>query len=169
MRAMRPAVGAAIVAAALALSGCSMFGGADDPERDGDTGEITEAEDQADVFALRVGDCLNVADMGGEAEQGVATVAARPCGEAHDAEVYASTTMTDESFPGDQAAKDQAGEYCLGEFANFIGLTYDQSGLDVRYLAPTQETWEGIDDREILCIVTDPAGGLTATLAGAAR
>ena len=168
MRAMRPAVGAAIfAAAALAISGCSLLGGSEDPERDEETGEITEAEDEADVFSLRVGDCLNAADMGGA--EGVATVAARPCTEAHDAEVYASTMMTDASFPGDDAAFAQADEYCMAEFTTFVGLTYEESVLGVQFLAPSQETWDGMDDREILCIVMDEAGGLTATLAGAAR
>jgi hypothetical protein len=167
MRVVRPAAGAAIVAAAaLALSGCSMFGGdSKDPERDDTTGEITAAEDQADVFSLKVGDCLDSADMSGT----VSTVAARPCGEAHDSEVYASTMMSDASYPGDEATQAQADTFCYAEFTTFVGLSYDASALNLFSLTPTQDTWDGMDDREILCIVQDSAGGLTATLQGAAR
>src|SRR5665648_436349 len=89
MRSLRPVAGAALVSAALlALAGCSLIGGASDPERD-DSGTIVASDDDADVFALRVGDCMASTDEATE----VQTVPTRPCTELHDSEIFASTTL----------------------------------------------------------------------------
>lgn len=165
MRSLRPAAAVLAGLALFALSGCSLLGGADDPERDEDTGEIVGSTDEADVFAIRVGDCVETTDLGTEVE----TIPTRPCAEAHDSEVFAGTQMTDADYPGDEATQAQADEFCSAEFAQFIGMAYEESVLGVMYLMPTQETWEQIDDREILCLVVDPAGGVTGTMKGAAR
>ena len=75
MRSLRPVAGAALVSVALiALTGCSLIGGASDPERD-DSGDIVVSSDDADVFALRVGDCMASTDPATE----VQTVPTRPC------------------------------------------------------------------------------------------
>lgn len=164
MRSLRPA--AALAGAAIfALSGCSLLGGADDPERDEDTGEIVESTDETDVFAIRVGDCVETADLGTE----VQTIPTRPCSEAHDSEVYAGTEMTDADFPGDEATDAQADDFCYGEFNQFVGLAFEESVLGYMYLMPSEQTWNELDDREILCLVVDPSGGVTGTMKGAAR
>jgi hypothetical protein len=165
MRSIRPAVAALAAGAILVLSGCSLLGGADDPERDEESGEIVGSTDETDVFAIRVGDCVETADLGTEVE----TIPTRPCSEAHDSEVYASTEMTETAFPGDEAADTQADEFCYGEFTQFVGLAFEDSLLGYMYLRPTQVTWDEVDDREILCLVVDPEGGVTGTMKGAAR
>jgi hypothetical protein len=165
MRSFRPAAAALAGGAILVLSGCSLLGGAEDPERDEDTGEIVESSDEADVFAIRVGDCVEVADLGTE----VQTIPTRPCDEAHDSEVYASTEMTDDAYPGDEATDSRADEFCYGEFTQFVGLAFEDSTLGYMYLMPSQETWDELDDREILCLLVDPEGGVTGTMKGAAR
>lgn len=137
----------------------------DEPERDDTTGQITEGNDETDVFTLKIGDCLNAADL----ETMVSTVPTTPCGEAHDSEVYAAMKMTDAEYPGDGATTDQADAFCIPEFGTFIGTPYETSELGYLALYPTQNTWDTIGDREILCIAKDEVGGLTATLAGAAR
>jgi hypothetical protein len=157
--------GAALVGAALlALTGCSLIGGAQDPERD-DSGEIVSSDDDADVFALRVGDCMASTDEATE----VQTVPTRPCAEAHDSEIFASTTLPDGDFPGDDAVAATADDYCYGQFQSFVGMAYEDSVLDLRYFMPSKESWDGMTDREVLCIVIDPAGGVTGTMQGANR
>ncbi|MBM7505156.1 septum formation family protein [Agromyces aurantiacus] len=154
---------AAILAAS--LSGCSLIGDllpAPQPQRDDTTQEITESGD-ADVFALRVGDCLEMVE--GEA---VETVPVVPCSEPHTDEVYHDFQMPDGEFPGDEAVTAAAEEGCLAAFEPFVGVAYDASTLYVAWYSPTQESWEGVDDRMVSCTVSDPAGDVTGTLEGAA-
>jgi hypothetical protein len=133
-------------------------------ERDAETGEITEAS-EADVFSIAVGDCINSAELGTEVE----TVPTVPCDEPHDTEIYGSTFLPDGEYPGDDAIVELANEYCLPEFASFIGLDYDSSEIYYQPLTPSQMSWDEADDREVLCLAVDEAGGLTGTLEGANR
>jgi len=165
MRSLRPVAGAALVSAALlALAGCSLIGGASDPERD-DSGTIVASDDDADVFALRVGDCMASTDEATE----VQTVPTRPCTELHDSEIFASTTLPDGDFPGDDAVTATADDFCYGQFQTFVGMAYEQSVLELSYFMPSKESWDGMGDREVLCILVDPAGGVTGTMQGANR
>lgn len=56
----------------------------------------------------------------------------------------------------------------LAEFESFVGMPYDQSALEVTWLEPTEESWEA-GDRELVCMITDPAGQTTGSLEGANR
>ena len=164
MRTSRLAAAAALsCTAALALSGCSLLG-ANEPERD-EEGEITEASD-ADAFSVRVGDCIEPVDWDAE---GFSELPVIPCVEEHESEIYASMLMDDGDFPGASAVEDAAITFCDAEFATFVGVPWDQSELNYSYLGPSQETWEQADDREILCLILDPAGLVTGTLEGSAR
>lgn len=161
MRLARPAAVVALVVTAFTLSAC----GPDAPVRDEETGEITEAS-EADVFALKVGDCIDSAALTGEVES-VPTV---PCSEPHDSEIFASTQLADGDYPGDDAVFELADEYCLAEFQTFIGISYDESEIYYQPLAPSQGSWDGMDDREVLCIALDQSeAGVTGTMKGAAR
>lgn len=164
MRSLRVAAAAALSCTALiALSGCSLLGGADEPERD-ESGDVTEASD-ADAFSIRVGDCLESMDWGGGE---MSTVPVIPCAEPHESEVYAAVDLPDGDFPGAEAVDTQSGEFCYGEFQGFVGVAWEDSEFEYGYLAPTEQSW-GQGDREVLCVVWDPAGLTSGTLAGAAR
>ncbi|WP_456786802.1 septum formation family protein [Cellulomonas sp. P5_C5] len=155
-----------LLAAALAgVSGCSVLDQADPPVRDETSGEITESS-EADVFSLKVGDCLNQAAS--EEETEVSSVPTVPCAEPHDSEAYAATDLPEGDYPGDASVTESADTYCYDEFATFIGLSYDESALDLASFYPTQESWAG-GDREIMCFVSSPDGQVTGTLAAAAR
>lgn len=149
---------AAIGAAAFALSGCALL---ERPERDS-TGQVTEGEETTDVFTLRVGDCLNDAD----ATEQVDTVPTTPCDEPHDSEVFASVIVPEDEYPGQGAILELADVECLAEFETFVGGPWDASPYDFSYYFPTEGSWsEG--DREILCVIYDPEGPVTGSLAGA--
>ena len=150
-------IAAAAGALVLGLGACS-----DEPERD-DTGAITE-EGDADVFTLKVGDCLS--DQAGATGE-VSDVPVVPCEEPHDSEIFHSYIIPDaETFPG--SFDEHIDAQCVPQFETFVGVAYDASTLELSWLEPTAQSWaEG--DRELLCIVADPAGGVTGTLAGAAR
>jgi len=159
------AVGAAL-AVALPLTGCSAIRDllplpAPQPERDDTTQEIVE-EGQADVFALRVGDCMNTVE-----EELVTEVPVVPCSDPHDEEVFFDFTLDDGDFPGDDAVLDAAETRCLSEFDVFVGLAYDSSTLDFYAYRPTEESWAG-GDRVVSCVIWDPAGQVTGSLQGTA-
>jgi Septum formation len=139
------------------LGACS-----DDPERDETTGEFSESG-EADVFDIAVGDCLSDAVTGDVTE-----VPVTPCDQPHDSEVFFSYTMEDGPFPGPEGMSAATQEQCLPAFQSFVGRPYEQSALDVTTIEPTSQSWsEG--DRELLCLVIDPAGPVTGSLEGANR
>ncbi len=156
---------AVALAGLLALSGCSAIQDivSDEPIRD-DSGEVTAASTE-DVFSLAVGDCLNSAELGETVEQ----VPFIPCDEPHDSEVYAQTLLTEDAYPGDDVVAAEADEFCYGEFEAFVGMAYDDSELDYFPMYPLEQGWNEIGDREVLCLVYDYDGGVTGTMAGAAR
>jgi len=175
-RSPRRTAAVSVLASAFLLSGCSaldgLMGGAE-PERDEETGEITEAVD-ADAFALRVGDCLNyaedaTADVSEDAPEleEVVSVPTVPCGDEHDSEVYAAHVLEGDEYPGDESVMASADELCFADFEPFVGTAYDASVLDFTYLAPSSDSWSLGDDREVLCILVDADGGVTGTLEGA--
>ncbi|WP_167046328.1 MULTISPECIES: septum formation family protein [unclassified Salinibacterium] len=139
---------AMITLVALTLSGCSLVGGLfpGDAVRDSD-GQITERNDNTDVFSIRVGDCTN--DV--EAEE-IAAIPTVPCSEPHDNEAYFAYEIEAEEFPGDEALLAEAGDACVAEFEDFAGIAYDESMLGVGPLVPSESTWaEG--DREVVCFI----------------
>ncbi|MEZ3161067.1 septum formation family protein [Microbacterium sp. BWT-B31] len=150
-----------------ALTGCSTvaeFLGGETVERDEETNEVTGAG-QADVFNLSIGDCFDDVDMAG----GVSDVPAVPCSELHDNEIYFLYDMTQTEFPGAAETEALAEEGCIRQFDAFVGIDYEESVLDFGYLYPSADTWRSFGDREVVCIIYDPASPVTGTLAGAAR
>jgi len=160
---------AVAAAATLLLSGCSLISNLTNTTQRDDTGTVTEGNDDADVFSIKVGDCL---DEPSENSDGtVSTVPIVPCTDSHVYEAYASIIVDegDGSYPGEDTVLGQAESDCTSAFTSFVGVDYNSSSLDFTYYYPTQDTWEGIGDREILCMVYDPAGSVTGTLQGAGR
>lgn len=160
------AVAAATVLAA-SLSGCSVLQGVlesgEKPVRDAETQEITEAG-QADVFSIKVGDCLNEAS--GDTVSDVPVV---PCTEPHDEEAYFEGILEGESFPGDEVVQTQADEICYGAFQTFAGIAYEESELDYYPYTPTELGWNEAGDRVVSCIIYDPSAQTTGSLKAAAR
>ena len=105
------------------------------------------------VLALRTGDCL-VNPQGDT----ITEVTRRDCSEPHDAEVIGTSTVTADELP-DQASLDaQARQDCLAAFADYIGRSYEDSDLELRWWVPTQESWDQADDRSITCLALTPDG-----------
>jgi hypothetical protein len=163
MRSLRTSLTALTLgAAAIALAGCSLLPGGGGNPTGGDT--PAPEGDTVDVFTVQVGDCLNDGGIEGEVSETVVI----DCAEPHDSEAYASIQIQDGDFPGDQAVEDQAIADCTTEFNNFVGLDYQSSSLDFAYYYPTEESWAN-GDREILCLIVDPAGQVEGSLQGSAR
>ena len=112
-----------------------------------ESGQIVEAGSE-DVFALKVGDCFDDPENFGE----VSSVAAVPCSDPHDNEIYYTFDLPGSIFPGEESIDATALDECLTAFDPYVGVAYEESRLDVSYLAPTAESWDA-GDREIACML----------------
>lgn len=158
---------AATAAVTTMLSGCSMLqqlaGGGNDATRD-DNGEVVEGNDEADVFLLKVGDCINDSEL----DDVVTTLPIVPCSEPHDSETYAEGNLQGDEYPGDDTVSSQSDQICYDAFAGFVGISYEESTLGYYPFTPTQESWNS-GDRLVSCMIYDPAGQTTGSLAGSAK
>lgn len=165
----RLALASLSLAAVALLGGCSLLGGGElgtgpGAERD-ESGQVVEGSDNADVFTLQVGDCVNDRD----AAETISEVPIVPCSDPHDSEIFASVILSGDTFPGEDAVFTEGDTQCGTEFETFVGVPYVESIYDFSYYVPTESSWSR-GDREILCVIFDPAGQkLTGSLEGIAR
>ena len=105
------------------------------------------------VMEISVGDCFVISEMNAQLQSGeVSDVPLVECSEEHDGEFFHSHEVSGDSYPGDAAVGDEAEEVCSGSaFSDFVGVDYMSSEIYVGYLTPTEQTWDQLDDREILC------------------
>jgi hypothetical protein len=116
------------------------------------------------AFEMRVGDCFD--DGSAFSGNEVDSVPGVPCSQPHDNEVYAVFDVTAASFPGDAIAE-MAHDGCLARFETFVGKDYESSSLDIATLYPSRESWDGQNDREVVCAVYDMAAEkLTGSVKG---
>jgi len=155
----------AALLASLALTGCS-----DEPEATRDDTGAVATEGSVDAFDVAVGDCVNDPE-GIDSEEGAVfdSIEAVPCDEPHDNEIYHQFDLPDGDYPGDDAVFEAAGVECEEQFESFIGVSFEESALDIAPITPTKESWELDDDRTATCAVYDPAGPVTGTLEGSKR
>ena len=158
MRTRQLALGAAIAATTLLLGACGQS------ETRDESGEITSGGD-TDVFSIAIGDCFNDE---GDAEDQVNSLPTVPCSEPHDNEIYAEYTFPDGDFPGDETVTTKATDECIAQFEAFVGISYEESALDVFPITPTEGSWNDQDDRLVSCGIWDPSQQVTGSLAGAA-
>jgi len=125
-------------------------------------GALILAACSGNVFDLEVGQCFDEPDSLDE----VSNVEIVDCTEAHDNEVYHLFDLPDGDFPGDIAVGEAAVEGCLGTFEGYVGLDYESSALDIRYLIPTADSWSD-GDQEVVCYLVDLNGAqLTGSMKG---
>lgn len=147
------------------LSGCSVLKSvlpADKPER-AESGEVIQ-EGTGSAFDLKVGDC--VSDTEGTT---VSDLPVLPCSQEHADEVFYAFELEPGDFPGDEAINAIADERCIAEFTGYVGSAYEESELTYWPMTPSAPGWESLDDREVLCMVYDESGPLTASVKGSNR
>ncbi|MEM9131409.1 MAG: septum formation family protein [Actinomycetota bacterium] len=135
--------------AGLAVTGCTTTSTDDASTRD-DAGTVVESG-EVGAFRLQEGDCFGATDDGL-----IATVDAVPCTEPHQSEVYATFTLAygeDDAFPGQTVVDTAADDGCYERFDDFVGRDYESSIYGYGSLTPTVESWNGLDDREVLCVI----------------
>jgi hypothetical protein len=92
------------------------------------------------------------------------------CASKHQAEVFAIDKLNaakDRKFPGEAAVSKQVQTACIAAFADYIGRDFNDSKLDFSPLQPNEIGWKR--GGEYTCLVFDPAGDVTGSLAGADR
>lgn len=139
-----------ILLGVLVFGGWWLFTGLDDADRD-DSGEIVSGGD-LDVTKMQAGDCFNDPESLDEA---VTHVAAVPCSEPHDNEVFAVSSVGSVlggDFPGTAALDRHTYESCIEPFEAYTGELYAESDLEVFAFFPTEESW-GRGDRGFSCVL----------------
>lgn len=105
-----------------------------------------------DVVTLEVGQCLNSSDLG--TADYVDEVDPVDCAEPHDLEVYLVHTLEDrDNFPGETITQERSEQACVEAFADFIGMSYDDSELQIFMLTPSKDTWNDAGDRDAICMI----------------
>ena len=108
---------------------------------------------EGNVFELEEGACFNH-----EESEEVFDVDIVSCDDPHQYEVYAVVSIAEPPglpFPGSTRVGDVAANLCLERFEEFVARPYADSLLDIWTLSPTRESWEDLDDREVICSLYD--------------
>jgi hypothetical protein len=100
----------------------------------GESGRREVACIAVSLFGLEVGDCI---DYSGEAAT-LGQVKRVDCSDPHDAKVIGSVGLPEGDFPGDDGIVEFASLYCPEETSDYLG--------------PTSDSWDLLDDRDILCL-----------------
>ena len=123
----------------MGLSSCSLFS----------SGTSTATKD------LKVGDCYNTVSDKAGGNNPVGEVTVVDCAKTHTYEVVAQTTFPDDvdTLPNEGSVKSLGEGFCQGEdFTRYVGIEADESGYQIEYLSPSEDTWAR-GDRLVTCVV----------------
>jgi hypothetical protein len=115
---------------------------------------------------LRPGDCFD--DQTDQTPDGFPVV---PCARPHDNEAFFRFVVPGDAYPGQDALTDLATGRCRSDpFTDYVGRPISGSELDVFFVLPSKETWEGDGDRVVVCALFVKAiQPLTASAEGSMR
>jgi hypothetical protein len=110
----------------------------------------------AAVFSLRAGDCVNSAPNG-------LSVTVLSCATPHDAEVFATFSLTGSSWPGAAIAEQEAADGCVSRIGGYLNPQFADAGLAREFVYPNREAWQaGV--RTVVCEVRAASGQLTGSV-----
>ena len=138
---------------AVIILGALAYNAFTSADRDG-SGAIV-GEGSVDAFDLRVGDCFDLGGAIPEDGSEVDSLPGVPCADPHDNEVYATFDLTVSEIPDEEELWMMSFDGCEARFADFVGMDYESSSLDIRTLYPTPESWDQRGDREVICALFD--------------
>jgi Septum formation len=110
----------------------------------------------AAVFSLRAGDCINSSPNG-------LSVTILSCATPHEAEVFATFSLTGSSWPGEAAVQQQASSGCANRIASYLNPQLLTAGLTQQYVYPNQDAWQA-SVRTVVCEVSSPSGTLSGSV-----
>ena len=102
---------------------------------------------------LVVGDCFDLPGTGLTVEN----VQHHPCTEAHTAEVFAvfkHPAAKGDAYPGTVTLRSYGADGCVAPFASYVGISKDETALDIGWFRPTEEGWK-VGDRAFTCYLTN--------------
>jgi hypothetical protein len=111
------------------------------------------------VFQLRAGDCIN------SGRDGISSPTVVPCGQPHDAEVYARFALAGRRWPGGAAIGAQARQGCTARLGGYLNPQLATTVLAESFVFPDQGAWNA-GERTIICEIRSTAGKLTGSVRG---
>jgi hypothetical protein len=111
------------------------------------------------VFRLRAGECVN------SGPAGISSPTVVPCGQPHDAEIYASFGLAGHRWPGAAAVGAQARQGCTARLSGYLNPQLATSVLAESYVFPDQGAWNA-GERTVICEIRGTAGKLTGSVRG---
>jgi hypothetical protein len=111
------------------------------------------------VFRLHTGECV---DSG---RSGISSPTVVPCGQPHDAEIYARFALTEHNWPGGAAIGAQARRGCTARLGSYLNPQLATSVLAESYVFPDQGAWNA-GERTVICEIRSTAGRLTGSVRG---
>ena len=116
---------------------------------------VTVKHKTAAVFSLRPGDCINTG-------AGVAFTRVA-CSSPHDAEVFATFSLTGSSWPGTNAIQQDAGYGCGSRLSGYLNPALATAALAQAWVYPDQSAWQA-SERTVICEVSSATGKLTGSV-----
>lgn len=126
----------------------------DAPTSTTSSGSPTSSNDSpqdTDIMEVQVGDCL-AEDMADSFDT-VLSAGIVSCDTPHRSEMFHRETLPSGPYPGLSEISDQSNQICLDAFANFIGISYNDSELVLTPLYPLENGWNN-GDYAIDCYVS---------------
>ena len=111
------------------------------------------------VFQLRVGDCVN------SGQDGISSPTVVPCGQPHDAEIYARFALAGHGWPGRAAIGAQARRGCTARLGSYLNPQLATTVLAESYVFPDQGAWNA-GERTVICEIRSTTGKLTGSVRG---
>jgi hypothetical protein len=111
------------------------------------------------VFRLRVGECVN------SGPDGISSPTVVPCGQPHDAEVYARFALAGHRWPGSVAIGAQARQGCTARLGSYLNPQLATTVLAESYVFPDQGAWNA-GERAVICEIRSTTGKLTGSVRG---
>ena len=152
---------------AAVLSACT--GGSDSTAEQANTLEAEELDDDANL-GRQVGEGQTRVVGAGQVAEGVcvdlpentdvlSSFTEVPCTDDHDGQVAATFDLQQVGdFPGIDQVLADAETGCLARFEDFVGVAYTDSIFFLQSFTPTEESWNELDDRGVVCVILPPEG-----------
>jgi len=88
-----------------------------------------------------------------------------PCGQPHDAEIYARFGLAGHRWPGTTAVGTQARRGCTARLGGYLNPQLATSVLAESYIFPDRGAWNA-GERTVICEIRGTAGKLTGSVRG---
>jgi hypothetical protein len=88
-----------------------------------------------------------------------------PCGQPHDAEIYARFGLAGQRWPGTTAVGTLARQGCTARLSGYLNPQLATSVLAESYVFPDQGAWNA-GERTVICEIRGTAGKLTGSVRG---